>query len=488
MNIQLPQAFLERMKDMLKEEFPAFLDSYQAPRQFGLRINAKKISPERFLEISPFHLTPIPWVENGFFYGSEDRPSRHPYYQAGLYYLQEPSAMTPARRLPIAPGEAVLDLCAAPGGKATELGSRLKGQGLLVANDLSSSRAKALMRNLELWGIENSLVTTETPKRLSQAFPEYFHKILIDAPCSGEGMFRKDPDVAKTWEISRPAYFASQQKEIVTRGISMLRPGGMLLYSTCTFSPEENEGVISYILENFPQMELLDIPGYEGFSKGRPAWGNGDLRLEKCVRIFPHHMAGEGHFLALLEKKEEGLCSPAVLKVPALSQTPALSQAPASRRIRKEKDSRPKTASPDKASRALLEDFFREVSLPLDLSRPEIRSGHVYALPGAGPESVKGLKFLRWGLYLGELKKNRFEPGQPLAMTLSAGDYPRVLNLTPDDERLQRYLKGETLLLDEEESGPGSGWYLVCVNGYSLGWGKVSGNLLKNKYPAGWRS
>src|SRR5699024_3080763 len=168
-------------------------------------------------------------------------------------YLQEPSAMTPASRLPIHPGELVLDLCAAPGGKATELGSRLQGQGLLVANDISASRAKALMRNLELWGIDNSLVTTETPKRLAGVFPEYFHKILIDAPCSGEGMFRKEPNVAKTWDPSRPEYFSSLQKEIVSRGISMLRPGGMMLYSTCTFSPQENEGVISYILENFPQ-------------------------------------------------------------------------------------------------------------------------------------------------------------------------------------------------------------------------------------------
>ena len=291
---QLPQAFLSRMEEMLKDEFRDFLESYQAPRQYGLRINTKKISPEKFMEISPFQLTSIPWVENGFFYSSEDRPSRHPYYQAGLYYLQEPSAMTPASRLPIYPGELVLDLCAAPGGKATELGSRLQGQGLLVANDISASRAKALMRNLELWGIDNSLVTTETPKRLAEVFPEYFHKILIDAPCSGEGMFRKEPDVAKTWDPSRPEYFSSLQKEIVSRGISMLRPGGMMLYSTCTFSPQENEGVISYILENFPQMKLLDIPGYEGFSKGRPQWGNHDPRLEKCVRIFPHHMAGEG--------------------------------------------------------------------------------------------------------------------------------------------------------------------------------------------------
>ena len=481
MNTQLPQAFLERMEEMLKEEFPAFLESYQAPRQFGLRINTKKISTEKFLEISPFHLTPIPWIENGFFYGSEDRPSRHPYYQAGLYYLQEPSAMTPASRLPVVPGERVLDLCAAPGGKATELGSRLKGRGLLVANDISSSRAKALMRNLELWGIENSLVTTETPKRLSQVFPEYFHKILIDAPCSGEGMFRKDPDVAKTWDSSRPAYFSSQQKEIVARGISMLRPGGMLLYSTCTFSPQENEGVISFILENFPQMELLDIPGYRGFSKGCPQWGNGDPRLEKCVRIFPHHMEGEGHFLALLTKKEEG--NPGL----TLENTRDIFQSPAPSRSRKEKGGPQKTSGLDKASRILLEEFFREVSLPLDTSRLEVRNAHVYALPGAGPESVKGLKFLRWGLYLGELKKNRFEPSQAFALALHKGDVKSILSLPASDQRLARYLHGETLPVSPGEAAREKGWHLLCVEGYPLGFGKLVGQTLKNKYPAGWR-
>ena len=198
----------------------------------------------------------------------------------------------------------VLDLCAAPGGKATELGSRLKGRGLLVANDISSSRAKALMRNLELWGIENSLVTTETPRRLAQVFPEYFHKILIDAPCSGEGMFRKDPDVAKTWDPSRPDYFSIQQKEIVARGISMLRPGGMLLYSTCTFSPQENEGVISFILENFPQMELLDIPGYRGiFPRLSPVGKQRSPSEKMCQDLSPIIWKVKGIFLPFSPKR-----------------------------------------------------------------------------------------------------------------------------------------------------------------------------------------
>ena len=269
---QLPKAFLERMKEMLGEEYDAFLKSYEAPRQFGLRVNTLKISVEEFLKQSPFHLTPVPWTKNGFYYEEADRPARHPYYASGLYYLQEPSAMAPAAILPVEPGDYVLDLCAAPGGKATELGARLKGQGMLVANEISASRAKALLRNIELCGIKNSFLTNEVPKNLAHVMPEFFDKVLVDAPCSGEGMFRKDMDVAKTWDESRPEFFANLQREIVSNAISMLKPGGLMLYSTCTFAPIENEGTISYILENFPEMELLEIPAYGRLSSstGRP--------------------------------------------------------------------------------------------------------------------------------------------------------------------------------------------------------------------------
>lgn len=454
---QLPQKFLSRMETMLDEEFPDFLKSYDSPRKFGMRINTNKISVEKFLEISPFHLEPIPWIENGFFYDENDRPSRHPYYFAGLYYLQEPSAMTPANRFSISPGEYVLDLCAAPGGKATELGAKLQGKGFLVANDISNSRAKALLRNLELFGIQNSMVTNEPPAKLAKYFPEFFDKILVDAPCSGEGMFRKDPDVAKTWDETRPEYFGKLQKEIITQAVSMLKPGGKLLYSTCTFSPVENEGLISFVLENFPEMTLLDINEFEGFTKGRPDLGNGDSRLTKCVRIFPHRMEGEGHFLALMEKA--GTADSLHFTV---------------------------HAKPDKTSRKLLEDFFKNLSAPLDFNRIDIRNENVYYLPEADTSSLKGIKFLRNGLFLGELKKNRFEPSQPFAMALQMKDFQNVVNLSASDERIMRYLKGETLILSEKESSQ-KGWQLVCADGFPLGWGKLVGNTLKNKYPAGWR-
>lgn len=459
MGQELPKVFEERMKNMLGDEFAAYLASYENVRQYGLRINPLKISGEELKETGYFHLQQIPWVRDGFFYQEEDQPARHPFYAAGLYYLQEPSAMTPASRLTVEPGERVLDLCAAPGGKATALGAALQGKGVLVANDISNARAKALLKNLEVFGIANAFVTNEIPGKLAENFEGFFDKVLVDAPCSGEGMFRKDPAVMKTWDPERPEYFAKLQRDILKNAVCMLRPGGLLLYSTCTFAPVENEGSISWLLENYPEMELLDIEPYEGFSQGNPAWGNGDLRLEKCVRIWPHKMKGEGHFLALLHKSEDA----EAVKV-KLGRCTKL----------------------DKKSRLILEEFFEDCNWKPDWERTEIRGGKVYQVPEL-PEKLSGIHFLRNGLYIGEMKKERFEPSQQLAMTLSGRDYQGMLSLQAEDERIGRYLKGETILVETGEATRENGWLLVCVEGHPLGWGKLVRGVLKNKYAAGWR-
>ena len=268
----LPLPFLERMKEMLGDDYDAFLKSYKNPRTYGLRVNTAKLSCQDFQALSPFPIRPIPWINTGYFYEEESRPARCPYYQAGLYYLQEPSAMTPASRLPIEPGDFVLDLCAAPGGKATALGAALNDTGFLLANDISTSRARALLRNLELFGMKNMLVTDEKPAKLAQRFPAFFNKILLDAPCSGEGMFRKEEALARDWTPEKSAELSDIQKDLVLKAADMLRPGGMLLYSTCTFSPCEDEEVGAYLLRQRPDMELMEMPGYEGFSSGRPEY------------------------------------------------------------------------------------------------------------------------------------------------------------------------------------------------------------------------
>lgn len=458
--MNLPETFVSKMKRLLGSDYENYEKCFDLPRHYGLRVNTAKISVDEFLKIAPWPLRPVPWIENGFYYdGDVYQPARHPYYFAGLYYLQEPSAMTPANRLPIDPGDRVLDVCAAPGGKATELGARLNGTGVLAANDLSSSRAKGLLKNLELFGIGNVLVLCEEPGKLVPCFQEYFDKILIDAPCSGEGMFRKDKKMIRAWEEHGPEYFSRIQKSIITQAARMLAPGGMLLYSTCTFDPEENEKTIEYLLQEYPEFQICDLRPYAGFSPGIPEETNGkNPDLFRTVRIFPHRMEGEGHYLALLKKGGEQ------------------SRRPESVRTGKGKGKLPEE----------LTEFFSLISREFDPARVEIRSGKVYYMPEGLP-SMKGIRFLRTGLLLGELKKNRFEPSQALAMNLKKAEYSYTLDFSVRDDRVVKYLKGETLDVEDLVSPKEKGWYLVCVDGYPLGFGKLANQTLKNKYLPGWR-
>lgn len=458
--MNLPQKYLDTMKDMLKGEFKDYLESFNQNRLYGLRVNTLKISVEEFLKISPFKLKPIPWIENGFYYSEDDKPAKHPYYFAGLYYIQEPSAMTPANVLPIEEGDLVLDMCAAPGGKSTELGARLNHTGLLVTNDISNSRAKALLKNIEVFGIPNVLVVSEDPKKLVNYYCEYFDKIMIDAPCSGEGMFRKDNKLIKSWEKNGPEFYHEIQKGVLLAGADMLKPGGIIQYSTCTFSKLEDEESIKYLLKNRPDMELIDVKPYEGFGHGfEDTQEDKDLQLSKAVRIWPHKMQGEGHFVALIQKKGD-----------------------------REANSGIKPGTPDvKLPKELLE-FLAQLEYPVDTSDIQIRDERVFVVPKEAG-NTNGLRVMRTGLLLGELKKNRFEPSQALAMVLKREQYDSSVNFTADDDNVIRYLKGETLLVDADLHGMTreSGWQLVCVDGYPLGWGKLSNGTLKNKYLAGWR-
>lgn len=457
---QLPEQFLENMKALLGDEYEAYIQSFQEKRVYGLRVNTLKISPEKFEEISPFTLRPIPWIQNGYYYEGNEKPAKHPYYFAGLYYLQEPSAMTPANLLPIAPGDKVLDLCAAPGGKSTELAAKLQGSGLLVSNDISNSRAKALLKNLELFGATNSIILSESPDRLVGKFEEFFDKILIDAPCSGEGMFRKEPGVIKSWIEKGTGFYAKLQKEIVSDALKMLKPGGMLVYSTCTFNPEENEGTVQYMKEICPDLKIIPVPRYEGFAAGRTdVVSNGTEDLKECVRIWPQRMQGEGHFVVLLQKGEK-------------QETETLHAGEKGLRT----DHLPEE----------LVQFLKDIDVDFDYSRIEIRGEKVLYLPDCDRD-LHGLRILRSGLLLGEVKKKRFEPSQALAMALKKDQYAHCIDFNREDSRVIKYLKGETLEVDDLANQSLKGWQLICVDGYPLGFAKGSGTTLKNKYLAGWR-
>lgn len=519
--MKLPIAFVERMKDMLGADYDGYAASLEEASYQGIRVNTAKISPEEFKKLSPFVLEPVEWCPNGFYYvqsrltdrmeqapsnsnfiqsrteelcscGSADhttnrkgqrlsnpicgeeketvsRPSRHPYYFAGLYYLQEPSAMTTASLLPVQEGDVVLDLCAAPGGKSTELAAKLHGTGLLVSNDISSSRAKALLKNLEVFGAGNILVTSEPPNTLAKRFPAFFDKILIDAPCSGEGMFRKQPGMTTAWENNGVDLFVGLQRSILKEAITMLKPGGKLIYSTCTFSKEENEQSVEYLLSLDPSLHLVELPTFEGFDTGHPEWGlTGNTELTKCRRLWPHRVKGEGHFVALVEKVR----SSDETQIPVLSPSIYSSGSYVFSRERLSREA---------------EDFIRSLGIPFDLSHMDVQKGRVYYIPEGMP-SVQGLRILRCGLFMGEIRKNRFEPSQSLAMYLSMQDYSNALSLSVSDDRVVRYLKGETIELQEDEAGIcEDGLCLICVDGYPLGFGKLTKGTIKNKYLPGWR-
>lgn len=437
----LPENYQKKMKDLLQDQYGNYLQSFSNPIAYGLRINTTKISVEDFLKISPFHLKPIPWTTNGFYYDENDKPSKHPFYYAGLYYLQEPSAMIPAQVLPIEEGDLVLDACAAPGGKSTEILNKLNGSGCLISNDISASRAQALLHNIEKWGCQNVFVASEDISKLSSFYPDTFDKILIDAPCSGEGMFHKDPSLIKSWIERGNQYYVSIQKEIVRSALHMLKEGGQMVYSTCTFSKEENEDIIDYMLSICPQLKLLSIDLYDSFERG--------IQHPECIRIYPHKVKGEGHFTTLLQKGEKQSKEKQIVSINSIQNE-------------------------------WIQEFFSHVNKTFSNGTFEIRKEKLYFIPNF---NTKRIRLLRSGLYIGDCKKNRFEPSQAFAMHLKKEEFDSTIDFSKEDERVIRYLKGETIQVSSKLKG----WVLICVEGYPLGFGKIDKGMIKNKYAQGWR-
>ena len=444
----LPDRFLQRMQEELQDEYDDFLESLSGERYRALRVNTLKTNVEDFVEKVPFHLTPVPWTENGFYYKEEDKPGKSALHEAGVYYIQEPSAMAPVPSLSIREGERVLDLCAAPGGKTTQIAEFLKGSGLLVTNEIQPARAKALSENVERMGISNAIVLNETPESLSKRFPGYFDKILVDAPCSGEGMFRKNDTAGEEWSEENVTLCASRQDGILSCAAMMLRPGGRLVYSTCTFARQEDEGSI------------------ERFTAGNP-----DFTVVSQKKLMPHKVKGEGHFFAVCDRSGDRLTDAECLPAGGMEKSEAIGDFPE------------------------LKEFVQDT---LMISEKELLQGKIllrfgdqlYLSPFATP-CLKGLKVLRPGLHLGTRKKNRFEPSHAFALFLKKEQAVRSVNLKADSPAVKKYLQGQTLTIgdecDVESVKDLKGWCLVCVDGYSLGWGKLAGSILKNHYPKGLR-
>ncbi len=427
----LPQEFLDRMKIQLGEEFPAFLESLERPRAVALRFNPLKGEKPSL----PFVGKEVPWEEQGYYYDPEARPGLHPYHEAGVYYLQEASAMSAVALLDPQPGERICDLCAAPGGKSTQIAGRLAGEGFLLSNEINPKRAKILSRNIERMGIGNALVTNEHPQKLAEHYAGYFDRVLIDAPCSGEGMFRKEEAAVTDWSQQTVEMCARRQQEILRSGAELVRPGGRLVYSTCTFAPEENEQTVAAFLQEHPEFFLVGVEA-PWFTEVEPG----------MYRLWPHKLLGEGHFGAVLQK--QGDCCP-----------------------EPEKCKSEPLPKPVKA-------FMDELGITLPQGKLISFGQSLYLAPPEMPD-IRGIKVLRPGLELGEEKKGRFEPAHALALHLK--NAAKTQDFAADSAVIARYLHGDVV-----ESNL-SGWCLVTVGKYTLGWGKGDGKVLKNHYPKGLR-
>ena len=520
--MHLPKEFEEKMQTLLGEEYPTYIDSFANKYGQTFRVNQLKIQPAELFR--RFAVKPVPWCENGFYYEGKERLSLHPYYYGGAYYIQEPCAMAPASFLPVKPGDRVLDLCAAPGGKTTALAAKLQGNGLLIANDISISRCKALVKNMELAGVRNAMVTCETPEKLEKRFAGYFDCVLVDAPCSGEGMFRKEPSMAVQWSPEEVGRYSTLQKDIVKKAASMVRPGGYLLYSTCTYSPEENEQVVETLLtsaerlqsedkntkdsseresyegmdslrENETNFHLEPLPLYPGVDQGHPQWSRSeDESLTYCRRFWNHRVDGEGQFAALLKKEENNIGFFAIERGPGSEQTEeALEVYPAGKRETAAKKRKEKQCKKNKRDKNMtdmesfvgisleMQKFFDRCHLAVPAERLKFIDERVFLLPEKCPD-MRGLRVVRSGLYLGDCKKKRFEPSQALAMALRPEEYDNTVVFAPEDVQVEKYLRGETVEADCKD-----GWTLLCVDHLPLGWGKSRHGSIKNKIAPGWR-
>ena len=437
--MKLPAEFEERMRGMLKDEYDDFLYSLEhEPIYRGIRINTMKKGAASVVLEKITDVQKVPWCDCGFYADKDALSGKHPFHMSGLVYFQEPSAMSAGSAAGIEKGYFVLDLCAAPGGKATHAAQMLGGSGLLVANEIIPKRAKILAENIQRMGIKNAVVTNENPEKLAEKYPNFFDKIIVDAPCSGEGMFRKEPQAVDEWSTEHTISCSIRQKNILKSALRMLKPGGKLVYSTCTFAPCENEGMVDFVLKEYPEMHLENIP-LDGMSDACADFVNSDADMSAAKRIYPHKAKGEGHFTALFKRDGE--------------------------------DTSPKLPMVSEKGDNLYREFEKEY-LNIHLDGKFIKFGdRVYLLPY--DINMDKIKIELAGLFLGVCKKGRFEPSHALCLALKAEDFKNTL----ETDEWEKYYHGETLFCEN------SGWTAVLYKGYPIGWGKASGGILKNHFP-----
>ena len=501
--------FEQRERALLGERFDVLYAAPQETAERGVTVSALRASPEQFAQKADFPLEASPFCKAAFVVHQPDfKPGRHPYHHAGVFYSQEPSASSAAPLLGVRPGMRVLDMCAAPGGKSSQLAAALQGRGVLVSNEYVAARADILKSNLERMGVPNAVVLNETPARIADALPEFFDRVLVDAPCSGEGMFRKEP-VARTQHCEALVkQCAELGAQILDCAAAVLAPGGQLVYSTCTFAPEEDEGQVAAFLQRHPEFELADALGNVDYTFGSEGEANrtGGLPLDvsKVRRIWPCQ-GGEGHFMARLVKNGTPRALPAEGEYTPEEQL-WLAAAEAAGKKAKGKGGKPAKAADARSARrenaracreavrgagrsretaaeavspaqslAAWQEFAKEY-FPALADRPAVVHGGGVLLPVPFPQT--NLHVLRAGVFVGSVQKGRFVPEHHL-FTAFGAQCTNCEQLTLDDPRTVEYLSGREV----EARTAADGWCCVTVDGWPLGGGKVSSGRVKNHYP-----
>lgn len=509
---RIPAGFASHMRELLGDEYDELESALLSDRSFGLRVNPLKFNKERALGLrDELGITDvIKWCDEGFYYNEEARPGKSPFHEAGAFYIQEPSAMTVVQALDPKPGERVCDLCAAPGGKATHIAGRLRGRGLLVANEIVTDRARILSRNIERMGVANCLVTNEDPESMMNRFPGFFHRVVVDAPCSGEGMFRKEDAAVSEWSMENVSMCSGRQLDILDCAEKMVMPGGTLVYSTCTFEPDEDENVIGEFLKQHTDWRIVSAGFEDVCEKGRPEWmSDPSEELALAVRIWPHKQRGEGHFLAKLIRNGEYPVMPEQADGGCGTETFAEPDADKPKHKKKGKGSK---GGNEEAAGNVFEqtkEFVKALTgeniITERLNRDKMMrmADCIYLLPpGITPEMLRGFKTVRPGLCLAEICKDRLEPSHSLAMAISTEGFApaddmcgcksklcengTLYEYRMDIDEAYKFMRGETIptFLDQRLNGK---WLLMSVEGVSIGWGKYVNGMIKNHYPKGLR-
>ncbi|MBO6134110.1 MAG: RsmF rRNA methyltransferase first C-terminal domain-containing protein [Lachnospiraceae bacterium] len=459
---ELPKDYPSHIRQALGQSGERLIRSFAEDRTYALRINEIKAGGKSQIS-ERFSLESVPWCPDGYYYLDSEKPGRHPFHEAGAYYIQEPSAMAPVEALELKGALRVLDLCAAPGGKSVQIAARLGNEGILFSNEIDKDRSRILSSNIERMGIRNAIVLNEAPERLSGLFIGFFDRILVDAPCSGEGMFRKEPQAVKEWTVDSPEFCARRQKGILREAAKMLSIGGILVYSTCTFEPVEDEWMVESFLEEHEEFESLGMR-----------------------RLLPYEIKGEGHFYAVLKKCRDTLDN-------CMGDDRVILGRSCRGTHKQHRGRRPSGKAGDKerdSALSLWRDFVK-AAMPCwneekFIDRLSLMGNRLWLLPEEMPDMMD-LKVIRTGLELGSVTKGRFEPAHALALSLGKEDARNQIILDPEGTTVSKYLNGQTLSPDELGAAPHKGWYLVFAGDFSLGWAKFDGRIFKNHYPRGLR-